>query len=289
MRAAGLMTLAMAAFTVNDAFLKGLSDAMPLGQALFLRGCLTTVLLGLLAWRMGGLRLPVRRADRRRIGLRALAEAAAAFFFVTALFHMPLANATAVLQALPLTVTLAGALVLGEPLGWRRMSAVLVGLFGVLLILRPGPEGFNLYALSALAAVAAVTARDLITRGLGAGIPSATVALASSLCVTLLGAALGLAEDWTRPDPLALGQLAGSAGFIFVAYLLSVMTMRVGDVGFVAPFRYTGLVWALALGLVVFGEWPDAVTLLGAGIVCATGIYTVLRERRLARAARPSA
>jgi S-adenosylmethionine uptake transporter len=279
--AAGLMTLSMAAFTINDTFLKALSDEVPLSEALFLRGCMTSALIVWLAWQQGVLTLRIAAADRARIGLRAVAEAGAAFFFLTALFSMPIANATAVLQALPLTVALASALFMGERLGWRRMAAILVGLAGVMLILRPGPDGFTLHALSALLAVAAITARDLLTRGLSGQVPSVMVALVGSVGVTLLGAALGAADQWVWPSLRAWLQLSGSALFILAAYLLSIMVMRVGDIGFVAPFRYTGLIWALVLGLLVFGEWPDALTLLGAAIVAGTGIYTILRERAL--------
>lgn len=282
MRAAGLMTLAMAAITINDTFLKAVSDELPLGQALFLRGVLTSALLALYGWHRGVLTLGLAHADWRLIWLRALAESLAAFFFLTALFNMPLANATAILQILPLAVTLAGAVFLGEQLGWRRISAILVGFLGVLLILRPGPDGFNLYALYAVVAVAAIAARDLMTRGLSRQVPSITVALVGSLGVTLLGAGLGLAEDWSVPGPLAWAQLFGSSLFLLAAYITSVSVMRIGDVGFVAPFRYTALVWALILGLIVFGEWPTALTLLGAAIVAGSGIYTILREQRLA-------
>lgn len=285
MRAAGLMILAMAAFTINDTFLKAVSAELPLSQALFLRGCLTSALIGAVVWQRGLFRVRLASSDRWRVGARGLAEAAAAFFFLTALFNMPIANATAVLQALPLTVTLAGALFMGEPLGWRRLTAILVGFVGVLLILRPGSEGFNIFALSAVAAVLAVTARDLLARTLTGSVPSLVAAFWSALPVTILGLLLSLTGGWVWPSLTASVQLTGSALFIFAAYILSVAVMRIGDIAFVAPFRYTGLLWALALGYLVFDEWPDAVTLVGAGIVVATGIYTFHRERQLGRRA----
>lgn len=282
-RGALLMMGAMAAFTINDAFMKALSDDLPLFQALLLRGAATTIFLFALARGTGGLRLDLTAADWRLVGLRTLGEIGAAWFFITALFNMPIANVTAILQALPLTVTLAGALFLREPVGWRRLTAIVVGFLGVLLIVRPGPDGFNLYALYALASVACVTLRDLATRRIPRGVPSLTVALAASAGVTLFGAAGCLTGAWAPVTPAAAMQLSGAIVFVILGYICSVMVMRAGDIGFIAPFRYTSLLWALVLGLAVFGHWPDPLTLLGTGIVAGTGLFTLYRERRVRR------
>ncbi|MEL7050150.1 MAG: DMT family transporter, partial [Pseudomonadota bacterium] len=157
------------------------------------------------------------------------------------------------MQALPLTVTLAAAIFLGEAIGWRRIVAVAVGLIGVLLILRPGPSGFDIHALYALVAVFCVTVRDLVTRKLSHRASSLTVAAVGSVGVALAAGAAASFEPWLPVTAFAGWLLAGSAVTITGAYLLSVMVMRVGDMGFVAPFRYTGLVWAILLGLVFFG------------------------------------
>lgn len=286
MRGAGLMSLAMAAYVINDACMKALSDELPLSEALFLRGAVTTVLIGGWIWHRGVLRLHLARADLLLVCLRTIGEVAAAFFFLSALFHMPLANATAIMQALPLTVTLAGAWFLGEALGWRRILAIGIGLTGVLLIVRPGPEGFNIYTLYVLAAVVSVTLRDVVTRGLSGHVSSLMVALWASIGVMLLGAALAPGEGWVWPGWVATMQLIGASLFLIAAYILGIIVMRAGDVGFIAPFRYTSLIWALILGLVLFGEWPDLVTLAGAAIVVSTGAFMFHRERQLARRAR---
>ncbi len=146
LRGSVLMMAAMAAFVFNDASMKALSDEFPLFQAIFLRGLLTSVLMGILAWRLGVFRFRFTKSDWLLIAIRATAEVIGTYFFVTAIFNMPLANATAILQALPLTVALAGAVFLGEAVGWRRMAAILVGFVGVLLIVQPGAEGFGLCA-----------------------------------------------------------------------------------------------------------------------------------------------
>lgn len=285
LRGAGIMAISMAAFTLNDTAIKSLGDSLPLAQTIFLRGMATSIVMALVAWRLGALRWDVPRRDWGRILLRSLADIGATFLFLGALFHMPLANLTAILQALPLTVALGAALVYGEPLGWRRLLAIGTGFCGVLLIVRPGADGFNIYALWGLGAVAMVTVRDLAARRLSPATPSVLAALVGAVLVTLAAGGVMLTEGWAPLTAPAAGRIGLAALFILVGYLASVAVMRVGEIGFVAPFRYTGLIWALVLGWLVFGDWPDPTTLLGAGIVVGTGMFTLYRERVLARRA----
>ena len=181
------------------------------------------------------------RADRKLIALRSLSEIAATMFFLTALFNMPLANVIALLQLLPLTVTLAGAVVLGEAVGWRRMGAILIGFCGMLLIVRPSSSGFNVYTLYALVAVVCVTFRDLSTRRMSPQVPSLVITFAFSAGLTVLAAGVSLGEDWVWPDANQTGLIILSALFIFAGYCMSVMVMRVGDLTAVTQFRYTSL------------------------------------------------
>ncbi|MEZ5715694.1 MAG: DMT family transporter [Paracoccaceae bacterium] len=279
LKGAGLMMVSMAAFTFNDTCIKALAGEVPLMQAIFLRGIVTSVLIFLVARHMGAIRLNFPRRDWVLLGLRSCAEIGATFSFLTALFHMPLANLTAILQALPLTVALAAALILGEPLGWRRMIAIAIGFGGVMLIVRPGPEGFSIYSLYALAAVGFVTVRDLTVRKLSPEVPSISVSLINALVVTTAGGIASLYQGWAAIGPAQMGLIAMASVFIIGGYLASVAVMRVGEIGFTAPFRYTGLIWALVLGYLVFGDWPRPLTLLGAAIVVATGLFTLYREQ----------
>jgi S-adenosylmethionine uptake transporter len=283
LRGAALMVISMAAFTLNDACMKLLAGQVPLFQAIFLRGVLSCVLIYAVGRHMGAIRLRLPRRDWGLIALRTGAEVGSTYFFLTALFHMPLANVSAILQALPLTVALAAALVFGEPLGWRRLVAIAIGFVGVMLIVRPGAEGFTVYSLYALAAVGFVTVRDLSARRLSGAVPSITVALLAALVISTAAGLASSWQGWVQLDLRQSGILATAAVFILVGYLASVMVMRVGEIGFVAPFRYTGLIWALVLGFVVFGDWPKTLTLLGAGIVVATGLFTLYRERQIRR------
>lgn len=283
LRGALLMMAAMLCFLVNDSFMKALGAHLPLFQAIALRGIATMVILLGVGLASGGLRWNLGRGDWLRVVVRSIAESLSAVLYIAALFHLPLANATAILQALPLTVTLAGALFLREAVGWRRWSAILVGFVGVLLIVRPGPEGFNTYSLLALASVATVTLRDIVTRQLGPQVPSLVVAACAGLGATIFGLAGSFWSPWVALDLTSAGLMSGTVVFVMLGYIFSIKAMRIGDLGAVTPFRYSGLVFGLVLGLLVFGEWPDGVTLLGAGIVVATGLFTLYRERAVAR------
>ncbi len=282
-RGAGLMMIAMACFVANDAFVKGLSGTLPLFQLIFLRSCMTVVLMVILAAKTGALRFRLGRRDRRFTLWRSLAEVGASVSFIAALFHMPLANITAILQALPLTITLAGALFLRDAVGWRRMLAILAGFCGVMLILRPSADGFDTYAILGLVAVGFVTLRDLMARQLSPETPSLAVALYAAVAMAITGAIGSTTETWVMPNGYEWAALMAAALLILGGYTASIGAMRVGDLAVVTPFRYTGMVFALILGFVFFGDWPDWPTFLGATIVVAAGLFTLFREQRLAR------
>ena len=283
MRGAALMMAAMAAFTVNDAAMKAVTQSLPLYEAIFLRGLITLALLIPLARAMGGLRFTLARRDAGLVALRSAAEIGGTVLFLTALTHMPLADLSAIMQSLPLAVTLAAALVFGEKVGWRRMLAIGVGFSGVLLIVRPGGAGFDAWALAGVGAVLCVVVRDLATRRMSAALPSVTVAVFAAAAVTTLGAVVAPFGGWAPVAAADWALLATAAVFLILGYIFIVSATRTGDVGLVAPFRYTALLWALVLGWFAFGDFPDRLTLAGAAIVVATGIYTFHRERRLGR------
>lgn len=282
MRGVIYMNIAMLAFTVNDSFMKAVTQSMPLFQAIALRGVLTIVVLFVIAsMTPGGLRLWPAGRDRRIIALRSVAEVGGTVLFLGALVHMPLANLSAIMQSLPLAVTLTAAVVFGDKVGWRRMLAIGIGFGGVMLIIRPGAEGFDVWAMMGVGSVACVVVRDLITRELSHAVPSVAVAIWAALMVTLMGL-IGVAfEGWLPVTGTEILMVFGAAAALIVGYMYVVMVMRVGDIGFVAPFRYMALLWAIAFGWVLFGTLPDNWTLAGSVIVVSTGIYTLWRERKL--------
>lgn len=280
LRGAAYMVLAMLGFVLNDAIMKLVSSDVHLYQAIFLRGVLATAVMGVLAWRSGGFAVP-RNAANKYVVLRTIGELGGTVFFLTALFNMELANAGAILQAMPLVVTLAAALILRETVGWRRYSAITVGLLGVLIIIRPGGDGFNIFSLSALAAVFCLVLRDLATRGIPRDMSSNFISFVAAAAVMIMGGIVTLFGEWQPVSVLSLLKLAASALFLMAGYYWSIQAMRFGEVSFTSPFRYTSLIWAIILGYVLFGDIPDVPMIIGSIIVVASGLFTLYRERQV--------
>lgn len=276
---AALMTCCVLAYVLNDAVMKLLFADIDFFQAIFLRGLVSLPPLLILAFMTKTLLQKYSTKNQRLIIIRILAEIGTTVTFLTALKHMPLANVTAILQSLPLAITMAAAIFLGEPVGWRRWSAICVGFTGVLIIIRPGLAGFNSYSLLALAAVILLTVREISTRQLDNKIPTVTVALSTTLGITAFAALMLIGTEWAEINFVSWSLIIAAAAAVTVATLLSVVAMRTGDIGFVSPFRYTSLIGAIGLGILLFGDWPDGITLLGAAIIAFAGIYSLYREQ----------
>ncbi|MBL0373098.1 DMT family transporter [Rhizobium sp. KVB221] len=279
-----LISLAMAGFTLSDAMIKLVTPHMYTGQIMFVRGAITSVLIFAVAWKLGALRPPRVLADRYLL-LRTLGEIVASITYITALGSLPLPNASAILQMLPLAVTMGAAVFFGESVGWRRWGAILVGLIGVLIIIRPGAEGFTVSALLVVVSVLAAATRDLATRRINPNIPSLLISAVTALVVTMVGAVLIVPfGGWKPVAAFDLGALTIGALALFGGYQAVIMAMRTGDMSFVAPFRYTSLIWSIALGAFMLGEFPDTWMLVGSAIVIAAGLYAFNRERQRHRA-----
>ena len=276
---AALMTCCVLAYVLNDAVMKLLFADIDFFQAIFLRGLVSLPPLLVLALMTKTLLQKYSAKNQRFMIIRILAEIGTTVTFLTALKHMPLANVTAILQSLPLAITMAAAIFLGEPVGWRRWSAICLGFTGVLIIIRPGLAGFNSYSLLALAAVLLLTVREISTRQLDKKIPTVTVALSTTLGITAFAALMLIGDEWAEINFVSWSLIIAAAAAVTVATLLSVVAMRTGDIGFVSPFRYTSLIGAIGLGILLFGEWPDGITLLGAVIIAFAGIYSLYREQ----------
>lgn len=276
------MLLAMASFAIGDSILKFISSEMPLGQILFTRGIFAIIILFIIAKKMNKLR-PLKTVLKAPFMLRVLGEVIATYFFFTALFNIPFANAAAIMQALPLTVSLAAAYFLRETIGWRRMIAILIGFLGVLLIIQPGLEGFNIYSLYCLVAVFGATLRDVATRRLDKDTPTIFVTLITVLIVSIGGGLMVTVETWVPPTIQTTGTLGIASIFLITGFIGIVSSMRVGEVAVVTPFRYSVLIFAILIGFTFFKEVPDTLTMLGSIVVVSTGIYTIYRERKIAR------
>jgi len=279
-----LMVAGMAIFSVEDLFLKWTAVALSPGQVLLMTGLAGAVLLGIASeWR--GQRIISPYVFRRQVVIRNLSEALSSGLYVAALALIPLSVNAALLQASPLVTTLGAALFLRESVGWRRWSAIGAGFVGVLVILRPGTDGFEWAGLLTVACVIVLAARDIATRGMPGEIGS--LQLMTWAYIALVPA--GIAMLWfsgtplVAPDPaqwvmLACALVAGLAGYAAIT-----VALRMGEVSVVMPFRYTRLVFTMAFAIVLAGERPDMLTYAGSALVIASGLYTFWRETRLSR------
>lgn len=277
------MVAASLLVTLNDVAMKWLTDAMPVGQILCLRGLVVVSVAFGLALHEGGL-------HRLRVGslglqsLRAGLVVAGMFCFITALGLLPLADAIALLFAAPLFATALAVPLLGERVGWRRWSAVLVGFVGVLVILRPGSGAFVWAALLPLTSALLGAIRDVVTRHLSRSDSSSGILMVTSVAVVLAGLAtwpLGWA-----PVDLRQGALLVGAGLILaLSHYLMIEALRFAEVATVVPFRYTMLIWATLFGFVFFGTTPDIGVICGALLVLVSGLYILQRERHTAASA----
>lgn len=281
------MSLSMAGFTFNDSIVKLLTGDLNVAQLMFLRGAVASLLIYLLARQRRALR-PLRLLLDRWVAMRIIGELGGTLTFLVGLSHIPLANASAILQALPLAVTMAAALFLSEPVGWRRWGAILAGFVGVLIIVRPGLEGFSPYALMIVGTVIFAAVRDIATRKVNAAIPSLFLSTITAAVVAIAGLFLiGPMGGWNPVSATDFALISLAACLLLVGYQFIIMSMREGEISFIAPFRYTSFIWALLLGVVVFGEYPDAFMITGGAIVICSGLYTLYRER-IRSAAKPA-
>ena len=279
-----LMVASMAGFAVEDALIKDLTARVPVGQVMFLLGVGGALIFAWLAARRGA-GLWSMQALRGALLLRNTMEMVAAMAMILAISLVPLSVVSAVLQAMPLAVTLGAALFLGEPVGWRRWSAILVGFVGVLMIVRPGAEGFDPRALLPLFAVFALTARDLATRRIQGSVTSLQVSGWGFLSV-IPGGLLLLAirgDAPMMPQALDWGLLGLTILAGVLAYIALVTATRSGSIAQTTPFRYSRLVFAMLIGVLIFGERPDALTLAGSALVVGAGLYSLMREMRLGK------
>ena len=216
------------------------------------------------------------------ITARSLLELFATIFFLIALINMSFANVNAILQTLPLVITVAASVLLKETIGHKRAIAIILGFFGVLLIIKPGTNDFNSYSILAIFAVISVTFRDILTRKMPKKLPALFLSLVTSLMVTLTtGIYLVFFKIWAPIDIYILINLGLAAIFLLIGYFFSVEAMRFGDVSFVSPFRYTLIIWAILIGYFFFKEKIDLLSLIGIFLIIFSGLFVLYRENQI--------
>ena len=277
-KGAFLISLAAACYVMSDIFMKFLSSEISMFQITFLRGLLVTFFLFSYCYISKASFFIREWKDRFVIGIRSILEVIMTYTFLAALFNMNVANANAILQLIPLMVLLGSFAFLRQSPKTHEWIAVLVGCLGAVIIIRPGALDFNFFTIHALVAVFCLAARDLLTVRLNKKIPSNIVAFYSALMLTL-------ASFLLSKEPVHFGHLSNSlfilytAIFVSIGYIASVAAMRFGDVTFVSPFRYTALLWAMAMGFIFFQEIPKFTTLLGGLIIILAGIYIFYKSK----------
>ncbi|WP_289081048.1 DMT family transporter [uncultured Sulfitobacter sp.] len=282
LRGALIMVLSMLGFAIEDMFIKLIGTDIPIGQIIFMLGTGGALCYGAMVV-MKGEPLMDRAMLTRPILLRALGEIVGTLGFVSAIVLTPISSASAILQATPLVVTLGAALFLGDPVGWRRWSAILVGMLGVLLVIRPGMDSFQALSLLAVLGVLGLSLRDLATRRVPKS--TSTFQLSFLAFLALVPASLlfmlGTGTDFAPMSGVQWLFMGAALTTGMVAYYGIVAAMRIGEISFVTPFRYARLLFAMVVGITIFGERPDLLTYVGATIIVASGIYTVWRERKV--------
>lgn len=274
------MIASMGAFGIEDAFIKAASAALPVGEVLVLFGLGGTLCFAVLA-RVRRQVLASPSVLSPAMAIRFLFETAGRLFYVLAVALIPLSSATVILQATPLLVVAGAALIFGETVGWRRWSAVVIGLIGVVIIVQPGADGFSTTSMLAVAGMVGFAGRDLASRAAPATVSTLQLGFYGFVAVILAGTVYSLIDGtaFQIPVPKVTAQLGGAVVFGVAAYACLMRAMRTGEISAVTPFRYTRLLFGVALGILMFNESPDAPTLIGSGLIVLSGLFIVWRGR----------
>ena len=268
----------MFGYVMNDALIKRVAEDLPLFEAIFLRGLVAVSLLSVIV-RARGAAVPVRTYLQRPLLLRIAMETAGTVAYLLALTKVPIAGLTAVMQLVPIAVTFAAARLLREQVNVHRAGALAVGFIGVLCVVKPGSDDFSPWFLGGLATVVLIVVRELATRRIPSNVSGTAVALGTGVAITTMGGGVSVFDGWGRPAPATILLLVACAGFLSLGYVASINSIRTGDIGFSAPFRYTVLIFAIVLQIIVFHDTPDPLTFVGSAIVAAAGLYALAHER----------
>ena len=274
------MVAAMAGFALEDMFLKGAAQVLPVGELMAFFGLGGVFIFALVA-RLGSQTVFAPQAFGRTMMIRNGFEVGGRLFYTLAIALTPLSSATAILQATPIVVVAGAALFFGETVGWRRWTAILVGLFGVLIILRPGADSFTILSLLAVLGMLGFAGRDLATRAAPPALGTAALGVFGFTAILLAGVAFSLwdGSPWVLPSGAVALKLVLATIFGVMGYASLTRAMRTGEISSVTPFRYSRLIFGIGLGILVFGERPDAATYIGSAIVVLSGLYILARGR----------
>jgi drug/metabolite transporter (DMT)-like permease len=288
-RGIGFMVAATMMFCLGDTLMKLAAGTLPTTEVMFVRSLVATLTVTGALIATGTLRR-YKEALVNAMALRATADASASLLFQSALARMQFADIMGVNQLQTLSLTAGSALFLGETVGWRRWSAVGVGLVGALLIIKPGTTAFDWWALAAVGAVLLASTREIATRKIPATVPTPLIMMVSSTVVTLASLGGYLFTPWAMPGGKELAMMVGAGFFSLIGQYCTISAIRSAEMSVIAPFRYAAMLWALILGFVIWQHIPDRWSLIGIAAITGAGLYTFHRERvrRVTRATLPA-
>jgi drug/metabolite transporter (DMT)-like permease len=267
----------MASYTVNDVLVKQILQHYPVGEVILVRGVLSGLLIGGAAVTLGHAG-SLWLALNQKVAVRSLFDGLSTACFIAALANLPLANLAAMLQLAPLLITALSVVFFRETVGWRRWTAIGIGVVGALMVIQPGPSAFNVWAAAAAASALFAALREIQNRAIDQAVPTIAIAFWAAVAMTLFGALFAVTENWRMFTADDLMRLFLAAAFMGLAIYLMALGFRNVDLSVVAPFRYSYLLTSAIGGYLVFHEWPDGWTIVGALLIVASGIYTLHRE-----------
>lgn len=275
-----VMLFGIFVFVVNDTLGKWLVQNFAIGQVLFMRSAVALLVL-MLIMRGGGIRQAVRAEKPGMQALRAIFATVEVIAFYGAVMYLPLADTMAFWLAAPLYVAALSPLLLGEHVGWRRWTAIIVGFIGVLIVLQPSRESLTAPAFIAVGGSLAFALMMLTARSLR-GTPDKTLSFWQTVAA-LIGGAVLAPFGWATPG-LADFFLLGILGLLaMLAHICVTRAFKLADAATVAPLQYTLLIWAALFGYLVFGDVPRPAMVLGSLIIVVSGLFLFFRERKRAQ------
>ena len=278
------MSASVVVFIFNDALIKLAAETMPPLQAIGLRGVFATLWCGLALLARDELR-HVHHLAHRSVVLRGGLEALAAITYLVALAYIPFAIATAINMSTPLFLAVLAVLLLGEKVGWRRWSAIAVGFAGVLMVIQPRPGDVNIWTWMVVFSSLAGALRDVVARWVPPVVPTLVVSLSSAITLAVVGCAWAALDGWQPMSLRGVALVLGSSLLLAAGYQLLMIALRSGaEFSVIGSFRYASVLWALAIGYVLWGDVPNLPAVAGIVVVVGAGLYILHRERKLRRA-----
>ena len=276
------MILCMFFFAINDALIKHVlliyKDITILGEVIFIRGVISTLILGLYLSFKKKLTLDVMIS--KPLHGRGAVESVAAVFFFLGLMYLPFGELYSLLNLAPILITASGAFILGEKVGWRRWTAVILGFVGVLIVVNPNDLKFGFAFLYPLVSAVFITQRDTITRKYLENFDSLQVVFITSLSVTIFFS-FGMILNYQPINLEIFIYIFLSAIFVTIGYYFSVLTIKTANISTTSPFRYTIIIFGIVLGYFIFKETPSINMIIGSLLIIGSGIFIIFRQKKI--------